>query len=88
MKYLGLQFSKKTSVLEFKSGQSKKVNGHCPYVSTAPITAMGYWQCLSLSVVQLKGKHWQNPHCRNWVVIRSGIVVQVYKPHAVFECQI
>ena len=25
--------------------------------STSPNTAMGCWQCLSLSVVQLKGKH-------------------------------
>ena len=28
----------------------------CPNVSTTPITAMGCWQCLPLSVVQLKGK--------------------------------
>ena len=26
---------------------------------------MGCWQCLPLSVVQLKGKHYQKPHCRN-----------------------
>ena len=30
---------------------------NCPKISTTPITAMGCWQCLSLSVVQLKGKH-------------------------------
>ena len=29
----------------------------CPNVSTTPITAIGCRQCLSLSVVQLKGKH-------------------------------
>ena len=29
---------------------------------------MGCWQCLSLTVVQLKGKHCQKPHCRNGVV--------------------
>ena len=37
-------------------------------VSTTPITAMGCWQCLPLSVVQLKGKHCRKPHCRNDVV--------------------
>ena len=30
--------------------------------------AMGCWQCLSLIVVQLKGKHCWKPHCRNGVV--------------------
>ena len=29
--------------------------------STTPIMAMGCWQCLPLSVIQLKGKHCQNP---------------------------
>ena len=29
---------------------------------------MGYRQCLSLSVVQLKGKHCRKPHCRNGFV--------------------
>ena len=29
--------------------------------------AMGCRQCLSLSVVQLKGKHCQKPYCRNAV---------------------
>ena len=41
---------------------------HCPNVSTSPITAMVCKQCLSLSVVQLKGKHYQKTHCRNGVV--------------------
>jgi hypothetical protein len=40
----------------------------CLNVSTTPITAMGCWQCLPLSVVQLKGKHCRKPHCRNGVV--------------------
>ena len=42
--------------------------GKPPNVSTTPITAMGCRQCLSLSVVQLKGKLCQQPHCRNGVV--------------------
>ena len=36
------------------------------------ITAMGCRQCLSLSVVQLKGKHCRKPHCRNGVVGTFG----------------
>ena len=40
----------------------------CPNVSTTPITAMGFRQCLPLSVVQLKGKHCRKPHCCNGVV--------------------
>ena len=36
-------------------------------VSTTPFTATGCQQCLPLSVVQLKGKHCQNTHCRNGV---------------------
>ena len=43
-----------------------------PNVSTTPITAMGCRQCLPLSVVQLKGKHCQKPHCRNGVVDTIG----------------
>ena len=35
----------------------------CPNVSKLPLR-----QCLSLSVVQLKGKHCRKPHCRNGVV--------------------
>ena len=41
-------------------------------VSTTPNTAVGYWQCLPLSVVQLKGKHCQKLHCRNAVVDMFG----------------
>ena len=39
-----------------------------PNVSTTPIMAMGCWQCLSPSVVQLKGKHCRKPHCCNGFV--------------------
>ena len=39
-----------------------------PNLSTAPITAMGCWQCLPLSVVQLKGKYCRKPPCHNGVV--------------------
>ena len=34
--------------------------------------AMGCRQCLSLSDVQLKGKHCRKPHCRNGVVDTFG----------------
>ena len=34
----------------------------CLNVSTTPIMAMGCRQCLPLSVVQLKGKHYRKPH--------------------------
>ena len=37
------------------------------------LTAMGCQQCLSLSVVQLKGKHCRKPHCNNWVVDMFGL---------------
>ena len=39
-----------------------------PNISTTPFMAMGCWQCLPLSFVQLKGKHCRKPHCRNGVV--------------------
>ena len=43
------------------------------YVSTTTsITAIGCWQCLPLSIVQLKGKHCRKPHCRNGVVDTFG----------------
>ena len=41
-------------------------------VSTTPNTAMGYQQSLPLSVLQLKGKHCQKPHCRNGVLDTLG----------------
>ena len=47
-------------------------NCSCPNVFTTPITAMGCWQCLSLSVVQLNGKHCRKPHCCNGVVDTFG----------------
>ena len=34
---------------------------------------MGYWQCLPLSVVQLKGKHCRKPHCPNGVADTFGL---------------
>ena len=37
-------------------------------VSTTHITAMECWQCLPLSVVQLKDKHCRKPHCSNGIV--------------------
>ena len=43
-----------------------------PNVSTTPITAMGCWQCLPLSVVQLKGKHCRKRQCWNVVVDTFG----------------
>ena len=46
--------------------------GPCPKLSTTPITAMGYQQCLPLSVVQVKGKHCHKPHCHNGVVDTFG----------------
>ena len=46
----------------------RNITLYSPNVSTTPITAMGCRQCLSLSVVQLKGKHCRKPHCRNGVV--------------------
>ena len=47
-----------------------------PNISATPITAMGCRQCLSLSVVQLKGKYWEKPHCGNRVVdtFRHGYI--------------
>ena len=42
----------------------------CPNVSTTPITVMGCQQCLSLRVVQLKGKNCRKPHCRKGFVDR------------------
>ena len=41
-------------------------------ISTTLITAMGCWQCLNLSDVQLKGKHCRKPHCCNGVVDTVG----------------
>ena len=47
-----------------------------PNVSTTPIMAMGCWQCLHLSVVQLKGKHCRKPHHHNGVVDTFGQSVE------------
>ena len=51
--------------------ENKDIN-QCPNVSTTPIMAMGCQQCLLLSVVQQKGKHYRKPHCRNGVVDTFG----------------
>ena len=50
------------------NGFRKQIGIFFPNIPTTPITAMGFGQCLPLSVVQLKGKHCQKPHCRNGVV--------------------
>ena len=50
--------------------QARKYMWECPNVSTTPITAMGCWQCLPPSVVQLK--HCWKPHCRNGIVDTFG----------------
>ena len=42
-----------------------------PDYTQTPITAMGCWQCLPLSVVWLKGRYCQKPHCRDEVVDTS-----------------
>ena len=39
-----------------------------PKVSTITITAISCRQCLPHSALQLKGKHYWKPHCRNGVV--------------------
>ena len=44
----------------------------CQSVSTTPIIAMGCWQCLPLSVVQLKGKLCQKTNYRNGVIDTFG----------------
>ena len=55
----------------------KDLPSNGPNVSTTPIMAMGCQQCLTLSVVQLKGKHCRNPHCRNGVVDTFGHVLHL-----------
>ena len=46
---------------------------HRPYL-LLPLRQWGAGNvyCLPLSVVQLKGKHWRNPHCLNGVVETFG----------------
>ena len=62
-----LQQERAATFLQYKK-EPKTLN-----VTTTPITAMGCKQCLPLSVVQLKGKHCQNPHCCNGVVDTFGL---------------
>ena len=66
--------------------QESLCNGHwlCPNVSTTPITAMGYWQCLTLSVVQLKGKHCRKPHCHNGVVDTFGQYLEIWNQNGTY----
>ena len=45
---------------------------------------MGCWQCLPLTVVQLKGKHCRKPHCCNGVVDTLGLCCLV-KWNQIFE---
>ena len=45
----------------------------CPNLSTTPITAIGYKQCLTLSVVQLKSEHYRNPHSLKQPIIVATV---------------
>ena len=63
-------------------------HSHSPNVSTTPITEMGCRQCLPLSVVQLKGKHCRNPHCRNGVVDTFGHRHNLYQSPFYLPCKI
>ena len=60
--------------------QCSQAAGICPNVSTTPITAMGCLKCLPLSVLQLKSKHCQKPHCRN------GVVDTFEQSQAILQC--
>ena len=74
--YTPKQWKLKGNLVEDKTNQLfklKKVTALCPNVSTTPITAMGFRQCLPLSVVQLKGKHCWKPHCQIGVVDTFGL---------------
>ena len=52
--------------LSTRGGEGVKIGSKLVYVVVeCPLTAMGCRQCLSLSVVHLKGKHCRKPHCRN-----------------------
>ena len=55
MKIAKIEFQTTNQSFEFSA------NTYCPNVSTAPIIAIGWRQCLPLSIVQLKGKHYQKP---------------------------
>ena len=45
---------------------------HCQNISTTPVTAMWYPQCLPFSGVHLISKHCWKTHCRNGVVDTFG----------------
>ena len=53
---------------EKKTGQLVDQEPDQNHMDGTKHTAMGCRQCLSLSVVQLKGKRRQKTHCRNGVV--------------------
>ena len=46
---------------------------------------MGCWQCLPLSVVQLKGKHCRKSHCRNRVVDTFGQSMLQADDYTIFD---
>ena len=68
-KALPLMSHQKFRQSQYSAGvNTTKLCFHCLNVSTTPIVVIKYRRCLSLSVVQLKGKHRRKPHCSNGVV--------------------
>ena len=59
-----------------------------PNVFTTPITAIGCWQCLPLSVFQLKGKHCRKSHCPNGVVDMFGQGIFPALSHTAIELKL
>jgi hypothetical protein len=61
-------------LIQVKHCQKTVETSQRPNVFTTPIMAMGCQQCLplTLSDVQLEGKHCRKPHCRNGVVDTLG----------------
>ena len=66
--FLGLTKNCRNQIRSTQVISNPKCMSEGPNVSTTPITAMGCRQCLSLSVLQLKGKHCRKPHCHNGVI--------------------
>lgn len=56
---------------DLRSILSSVTQRQCPNTSTIPIRAIGCQQCLSLSVVQLKGKRCWNLHCRCCIYVQA-----------------
>jgi hypothetical protein len=71
--------------LRCKIKRNQAEEGFGPKVSTPPIMAIGCWQCLPLSVVQLKGKHCRKSHCRDGVVDMFGHSLISYAILQIFE---